>query len=486
MDLERMWRRSILASLVGCVALAAGGCMTFNEKAAKYRQPWEEGQFQVAADKVNEAANARVMNGSAEKPLEKWDRDTIVYLLEQGSILRTVDQLPASNKAFERADRKMQAAWDRPSVQVSSQVLAVLDNLGALPYDGFAYDHVMARTYMALNNLQIGNIAAARERLIATEKAQRDYMEKRAKAIEDRKAKLVKENPTAGKADVSKAKGPDGKPAFADLDGLVAKYSAYKSYRNPFSTWLYGVYMMSAPADTQDTGSATAALKMVAGMVPQNRTVQADLATATAAASGQPVPPSTYVVFETGLAPIRGEIVVWLPIPTGRGMTIMKLAFPKLVVREGHQAVLAATAEGVTYQTEPLASIDGLVAREFKDELPLVITRSVISSMMKAAATAAAMQAAGNDKNGVYLQLGILVASAVYQEATTRADLRQWAVLPKEFQVCRIPTPADRTITLSMPTGPTALKIPDGNVNLVYVKSISTKTPSIIWQAKIK
>ena len=481
-----IWRRVIIAGM-STIALAVGGCMTSNEKAAKYRQPWEEGKFQEAAKEVNKAAYSRVLDKDGgqlvEKPIDKWDRDSVMYLLEQGSILRTIEQIEDSNKAFERADRKMQTVWDRPEFQVSSQVLATMDNLGALPYDGYAYDHVMARTYMALNDLQIGNLPGARERLIASEKSQRDYLENRSKKIEAQKAKLIKDKPEADGISIPTDK--DGKSAFGEVDDLVAKYGAYKDYRNPFSTWLYGLFMMSAPADTQDAGSAALAMKLVAGMVPQNKTVQDDVATADSVATGKPLPPTTYVIFETGLAPIRGESVLWIPIPTGnplRGhLTGMKLAFPKLIVRDGYMPTLAVSAGDTQYQTETLANVDGIVAREFKDELPLVITRTIISGIVKAAITAAAQESTSNG----YAKLGVLLASAAYQECTTRADLRQWATLPKEFQVCHFATPADRTVTLHLLSGPFTLKLDEGNVNLVYVKSINAKTPAVVWQRKL-
>ncbi|MEI6196291.1 MAG: hypothetical protein WCS42_18385, partial [Verrucomicrobiota bacterium] len=68
------------------------------------------------------------------------------------------------------------------------------------------------------------------------------------------------------------------------------------------------------------------------------------------------------------------------------------------------------------------------------------------------------------------------------------ADERTWTTLPKQFQFCQFPTPADRKIELVTPGG--LQKIPvtigDGTLNLVYVKSINATSPLLVTQIKLK
>ena len=45
------------------------------------------------------------------------------------------------------------------------------------------------------------------------------------------------------------------------------------------------------------------------------------------------------------------------------------------------------------------------------------------------------------------------VSTAIYQGAVNIADTRTWTTLPKEFQICRLPTPADGKLELSTPNG---------------------------------
>ncbi|MEI7766824.1 MAG: hypothetical protein WCJ97_05240 [Phycisphaerae bacterium] len=490
--------------------LLLGGCCNINDKASVYRKPWEEGQFQQAADKVDELANACVKDEKGEKSISEWDRDSVFYLLEQGAIHRSVKHWDVSTEAFDRAIRKIEDAWNRPELVVTDEIMAALGNQGIRPYDGYAYDHVMALTYRALNAMAAGKMADASVSLFAAEAAQKNYCDKRSTEIKERKEKIEKEHkelkdfkPEEFKTTVTVEENgkpvEKEKPAFDDLKALTKQYSQYTSYRNPFTTWLYGLSRMTHPDMTNDDRTnAKSAMDIVLGMVPENKTVLADKAKAEAGMDFKALPPTTYLVYEKGLAPIRGERVIWIPIPTGNPleghMTLMKLAFPTLVPRNcatGH--TLRAHANGTIYETELLASMDGIIAREFEDELPLTVTRSIISGVVKAGVTAGAVEAVGRGPYGGAFRWLIVLLGGAYQELTTRADLRQWATLPKEFQVCSFPTPADRMVTLELPAGKKVLKLPDdGSINMVYVKSLNTKrpdntiTPEVIWISKLK
>ena len=103
------------------------------------------------------------------------------------------------------------------------------------------------------------------------------------------------------------------------------------------------------------------------------------------------------------------------------------------------------------------------------------------------------------------MQLG----TAAFQIAVNIADTRTWTTLPKEFQICRFPTPADGKIDLSTPNGMRMSVTLDGVTNtskidltstggvqaslntgslvtVVYVKSIDNGTPLLVSQFKLK
>jgi hypothetical protein len=147
---------------------------------------------------------------------------------------------------------------------------------------------------------------------------------------------------------------------------------------------------------------------------------------------------------------------------------------------------LTVTANGTNATTALVASMDGIVALDFKNELPVVITKTIASTVIKAVAAYAANDAsqnAGGEIGGFFAKIG----TAVYQIVVNIADERTWTTLPKEFQVARILTPADRKIELTTPNGmKTSVTVCDGVVTVVYVKAINASMPLFVSQFRLK
>src|SRR5262249_55850777 len=125
---------------------------------------------------------------------------------------------------------------------------------------------------------------------------------------------------------------------------------------------------------------------------------------------------------------------------------------------------------------------DAVIAAEFNAELPIVITKTLISAGTKAAiAFAAGYAARGQDP---FVQVLVQAAAFGYQYGTTQADLRTWQTLPKQFQIARFPTPSDRQISIVLPSsgviGPIQLR--DGTVNIVYIKNVNWAKPPQVRQ----
>jgi hypothetical protein len=122
--------------------------------------------------------------------------------------------------------------------------------------------------------------------------------------------------------------------------------------------------------------------------------------------------------------------------------------------------------------------MDAVVAREFKNELPGVVARTIVSAAIKAAATKVA-----GDKGG---DVGQLVGM-LYQAGSTAADLRTWTALPKEFHVCRFDTPSERIISISTGGGAKAdVTVDDAQISVVYVKDFGPNTLLKVNQFPLK
>jgi len=129
--------------------------------------------------------------------------------------------------------------------------------------------------------------------------------------------------------------------------------------------------------------------------------------------------------------------------------------------------------------------MDSVVAQEFENELPIIITRTLISAGSKALAQYALYEAT---KDSGSLGTFLIIAGTIYQAAMNQADLRTWITLPKQFQIARLPTPEDRRLALLPEGGGGKLEVDlvPGLINVVYVKSNSAYDPPDVSQFVLK
>lgn len=197
--------------------------------------------------------------------------------------------------------------------------------------------------------------------------------------------------------------------------------------------------------------------------------------------------PLTYVIFETGSAPYRDQIRIDIPLflVTGR-ISYVGAAFPRIEIVGGHADRLSiATNDGAGYTAALLASMDSVVAQDFKNEWPTILTKTLISTATKATIDAI-LQKQVQDQMGLTGGLLFKVASAATQAAINIADTRTWRSLPKEFHYARVPTPADRVLLLSAAGQTAAVEVEPAAVTVVYVKSTAVAAPLLTGQFVLK
>lgn len=124
--------------------------------------------------------------------------------------------------------------------------------------------------------------------------------------------------------------------------------------------------------------------------------------------------------------------------------------------------------------------MDGVVAQDFKNEWPSILTKTLISTATKAIIDAA-IQNSVKDQ-GWQAQLAAALITGIAQAATNVADTRTWRTLPKEFQYVRIGNPVDGLLTISDGMHNVQLEIDPNAVNVVYVKSLSRGSPLAVSQ----
>jgi hypothetical protein len=478
-------------------AIAAGllgtGCQTY-EQQNKVINYWHQ----------DELTNA-VVEATKEADKNAGNKDAIVWRLEQGAVMRANGQYDDSNKAFDEAQTQIDDYSQKAKIRVGQEAGALLSNQANLDYEGRSYDGIMLNTYRALNYLALGEPDKARPEIIRAYQRQQD-------AVEDNKRRIQKTQDEAAqqkdKATINKAEdSPQFQSQLQSSMTNINDIKVYADYVNPFTVYLDGLYFMFNAADASDLERAHKSLERAASCVPENEYLKQDLITSDELINARPLTPTTYIIFETGCAPIRDQVRIDIPIIVSK-VSYVGAAFPTIKPQGNFQHVLTVSANGTNYNTQLICSMDSIVTLDYKNELPVVITKTIAATVTKAVAAYAANQAAnqaGGDIAGLFMQL----STAVYQMAVNIADMRTWTTLPKQFQVCRFPTPADGKIQLSTPNNmivPVTLdgvvkndltstnSVPASSaplnagspVNVVYVKSITAGTPLLVSQFKLK
>jgi hypothetical protein len=457
--------------LAALLAVATTGCATYQQKNKVVRY-WDRGDLPAAANAATKLADENA-NG----------KDAIIWRLEEGTTLRAIGQFQASNEAFDQAQNKMEEYARQAKVKVGHEAGALLSNQANLPYTGRAYDGIMLNTYEALNYLALGEPDKARPELIHAYQRQQDAVEENKKRIEKVQAEAAEQTNSAA---IQQAQQDPGFQSslqnnYANLNGL----KAYADYVNPFTVYLDGIYFLANAMDASDLGRAQKSLERVQEFIGDNPYLKADLATVADRLNGKPIAPTTYVIFETGCAPQRGQIRIDVPIIISR-VSYLGAAFPTLQLQGYYVPTLLVTANGTTTSTVLLSSMDSVIGLDFKNELPIIITKTIAATVAKAVA-AYALNATANQSSW---EVGLVsqIVTAGYQLAVNIADTRTWTTLPKEFQFCRFPTPSNRQVELSTPDGlqKTTVTLNNGLVNLIYVKSINPGTAMLVTQMKLK
>ncbi len=468
---------------------------TYDETVASSADAWRRGQFQEAAnqsqrryDKVVERArpsrkSAKEKDSAAAgQPGENLEssvvikgKSAIVAGLEQASVQRGLGNYAKSIDAFNAVNALLSKYELESKTKISRELATLLFSDADSSYRGFAFDGIMVDTFQALNYLALGRVNDARVFFNEAVRRQVDAVEVNRKSIEAAQIKLEQD----GKAEAA-TKVMESDQFKSQVSGqydVLAPLSTYKDYENPFTVYLDGLFFMANPAaGGSDVERSRKSFERVCAFDPNNTYVAQDLKALEAFQSGTPVPPTTYVIFETGTAISFKETKLQIPTFVNNG--VVPAAFPVPKVNTDYVKSLTVTANGKSESTLLLSSMDSIIALELKKELPGLIRRIFMGTGSKAG-----LQIIGSSL-GV---IGENVASA-FNQLVTRADCRSWYMLPKEIQLCRVSTPTDRTMEISVPgsSQKSSVTLNPGYFNVVYVKSTSASAPLQISQITLK
>lgn len=474
--------------IAGGLLLTMSGCSTYSQQNSVMHDAWQTGDGVTAAAEVGRKATK-----SAHK------KDELIWLLEQGTILSTVGDLDGGLMAFNKADDLISQQEAEAKLKVGAEAVALFTNQATLPYSGTAYDKIMLSTYKALDYLHQSNVDAARVELNRGLQRQRDAVADHSKKIEKTLAEAEKI-----KSPEPDAKGADGEAVVAydvaraqqdeKLSAAVSQQMQvvdqyllpYADYVNPFSVFVDGLFFSHLGLDNADLERGRKSFERVKGMSPGGY-ISADYAMAEALASGQSTDAVTYILFATGSAPSRTQTRFDIPLfLLTDEVSYVGASFPALDYHKNYIPEVMAHAAGKTYVSELLCDMDAIISRDFKNEWPVVMTKTLVSTATKAIAGQAAEKAIASGSNDWKMKLAAKALNIGAQAATNIADLRSWVTLPKKYSYIRIPTPESGHLSLTVGAVQQELTVAPGAVNIVMVRSVSPLARPIVSQFKLK
>ena len=448
------------------VLFVAVGCSTYETQSREMRQAWQSGDVATAA-----RLSEKLMTEN------KDSNDSLIWMLEAGTVARARGDFLKSRAAFDKAKAAFTTFENEPEIKLLEEASSLLTNQSCVPYKGYNYDKIMAMTYQAMNYMESGDFAHAAPHFIALERYQQNAVKKNRARIE-KEERALKETAKEKKAKAYDSRKtlstPEAKKKFSEIYGadfsLTGNLQQAKAvYTNPFAYWIAGVYFANKGLDASDRNRASSLFRIGGEMLGGKSKVFAeDYAMARELVKLQKIPNRiTYVVYETGSAPIRKQVRIDLPLfIMSKNASYVGINFPVLEEQKSFAPNLKIISDGKVRALEVLADMDKIVRQEFNDALPKVVARSIISSAAKATAQLAVAKSVGSSEAA----LAVNLVGSFYQAATNDADLRMWTTLPKQIKVARFPTPENGKIQI----GSREIRVSRNGVNIVFAKRMSS------------
>lgn len=382
--------------------------------------------------------------------------DELMWRLEAGAFRFDTGDYPKSIAEFEKAEALVTAYDDRATVSVrdaGAEGGAALTNLNVLPYRGFCRDRIMLSMLKSLAYLGEGREDSFNAQLRRLRTTQKEIRAKYDAAFEAEKKELsatARKNPAAtaglktGDAAVANTGSDEFNRALAETRKTANK--GYADFLNPAALFLSGLGSLREG----DTDNCLIDFKRVYEAMPQNPLAQRLYVTVLGMAKRE-IPAElrevkpfdfpldrdcVYVIFANGRGAAFRQVAIYFPVMT---------AYPVCEFYPAPYRFLKVEA-GQSCETGLLADMDAILAREYNERLPGMITRIVISTAIKEGASYTGAWAVGRENE--LAGIGVLLGSMVYRATFNTADTRSWEMLPREFQLGVLPMPKDRKVTV--------------------------------------
>jgi hypothetical protein len=196
------------------------------------------------------------------------------------------------------------------------------------------------------------------------------------------------------------------------------------------------------------------------------------------------------VLYEDGNGPGFDEYRLDLPMYLVSDKVLYSgIALPEF--RQGQSAGGHILVGQAATRTVALTDMNRLAGLEFEKSYDGVVTKAVVSTLIKTVAQYAANKEidrqVDNKKMDPLAGLLLQIGTAVTQAATTKADIRSWRNLPNTIQICIMARPASGALPLFTatrePVG--SVEMPEEGNYLVLVKAASPLARPVFYVTKL-
>ncbi len=422
------------------------------------------------------AGNYAAAADAAAAGLAQAHGQNLLQLLEAGLALHAAGRWRESNAAFDAAEELLM--WKSHQLRSADDVARLLGGMlagdDAFPYPGRIFEGVLVNTYKGLNDMMLGDSAAARVEFNRMAARQENAVQQLAAKVAALQADATapadaSEEAAADIATARQALGPELTARLA----AIPRFPREGDIRNPYSDYLAGLFRAGTGLDT-DLPAALGLLRNAAALSGDggagNAYVIQDYA---ALESGATLRNRVVVVYEDGLGPALGEWRIDLPLPGPDGQILpVSLALPEFRSRAAAYGTLQVRAGNQVYPLRRLLDMDALAGTEFRAGYNGLVARAVTAAILKSLAyhtVDRALVKSGDDSGLADLFRFAMIATQV---ATTRADTRMVSLLPKSIFVASFPFPDNRGIEILTPGGAV--------IGRVFLAALADKGPVVV------
>ncbi len=359
------------------------------------------------------------------------DMDNLELLIVGDALFRS-NQFKESDEVFQEFNRREP---DITGFNLGDEAATLLAGNMATDYRPFMMDTLFVSYYQLWDAIALGDMNTARVIINQSYAKQKEMSIAYDSLIKETLNNTIDDANNTG--------------AIGEIQNRVKVWKSYDTIMNPALTYLSGIYFLNMG----EYNDAKLYLERSFGMMPNNSFIKSDLKHA----EQNKRPNNTAWIFiEDSFAPKLKEELTEIPWIIDYNLTLIPIFYSEPVFYPNDNK----------YQgSKLLADVDAMFMTEYRYYQVNEMIRTLIS-----AASKTALQSAMYNSGSEYSSLMGLGAT-LYAYASSSAEVRTWASLPKNIWLLRVDKPSNGVIELKTSNGTlTEIDVPYNGNHIIYVR----------------